>query len=106
MLDLASSQVGQLRLVREPLDLHQALEVVTLIGQQMASDKGLSWSAEIPDQLPRVWGDRTRLRQVALNLISNAFRFTSQGEVRFKIELVDGRGGLAGETERGYLACQ
>ena len=104
VLDLASSQVGQLRLVREPLDLHQALEVVTLIGQQMASDKGLSWSAEIPDQLPRVWGDRTRLRQVALNLISNAFRFTSQGEVRFEIELVDGQGGVtAGETERGYL---
>ncbi len=40
VLDLASSQVGQLRLVREPLDLRQALEVVLMIGQQMAQDKG------------------------------------------------------------------
>lgn len=87
VLDLASSQVGQLRLAREPLDLAQVLEVVTLIGEQMAQDKGLSWSAEIPDQPIRVWGDRTRLRQVALNMVSNAFRFTSEGSVRLVIEV-------------------
>ncbi len=86
VLDLASSQVGQLRLVREPLDLRQALQVVLMIGQQMAQDKGLVWSTQIPDTLPRVLGDRTRLRQVALNLVSNAIRFTSSGEVRLAIE--------------------
>ncbi|MGC9523316.1 MAG: substrate-binding domain-containing protein [Anaerolineae bacterium] len=85
VLDLASSQVGQLRLVRESLDLKQALSVVAMIGQQMAADKGLGWSAEMPDQLPRVRGDRTRLRQVALNLVSNALRFTSEGEVRLEV---------------------
>ena len=92
VLDLASSQVGQLRLLREPLDLLQALEVVIVIGQQMALDKGLTWSTDIPDVLPKVWGDRTRLRQVALNLVSNAFRFTSEGGVRLAVEL--GRGEL------------
>lgn len=91
VLDLASSQVGQLRLVREPLDLRDALEVVTVIGEQMANDKGMTWMAEIPDRLPKVWGDRTRLRQVALNLVSNAFRFTAQGEVRLQV--------VAGESE-------
>ncbi|MCU0522022.1 MAG: substrate-binding domain-containing protein [Anaerolineae bacterium] len=88
VLDLASSQVGQLRLVREPLDLRQVLEVVMVIGQQMALDKGLRWLSEVPDSLPKVWGDRTRLRQVALNLVSNAIRFTSEGEVRLAIECV------------------
>jgi signal transduction histidine kinase/DNA-binding LacI/PurR family transcriptional regulator/AraC-like DNA-binding protein len=86
VLDLASSQVGQLRLSREPLDLSQVMEVVTLIGEQMAQDKGLVWSAEIPERLPQIWGDRTRLRQVALNLVSNAFRFTSEGSVRLVVE--------------------
>lgn len=90
VLDLASSQVGQLRLVREPLDLRQALEVVLMIGQQMTQDKGLVWSTQIPESLPQVLGDRTRLRQVALNLVSNAVRFTSTGEVRLVIETAPG----------------
>jgi len=89
VLDLASSHVGQLHLIREPLDLAQSLEVVTLIGEQMAQDKGLAWHAEIPDTLPKVWADRTRIRQVALNLVSNAFRFTSEGEVRLRVEVDD-----------------
>ena len=90
VLDLASSQVGQLRLVREPLDLHRALGIVTQIGAQMAQDKGLRWVTEIPEMLPRVWGDSTRLRQVALNLVSNAFRFTSGGEVTLRVETAPG----------------
>lgn len=90
VLDLASSQVGQLRLVREPLDLRQVLEVVVIIGEQMARDKGLVWRAQVPRHVPRVWGDRTRLRQVALNLVSNAFRFTSQGEVSLSLEVGEG----------------
>jgi len=90
VLDLASSQVGQLRLVREPLDLRQVLEIVTQIGAQMAQDKGLRWVTEIPEALPSVWGDRTRLRQVALNLVSNAFRFTSEGEVTLRVETAPG----------------
>lgn len=87
VLDLASSQVGQLRLIREPLDLRQALEVVALIGEQMAADKGLRWVASIPPVVPKVFGDRTRLRQVALNLVSNAFRFTSEGEVCLSVDV-------------------
>lgn len=85
VLDLASSQVGQLRLVREPLDLKQALGVVTMIGEQMARDKGISWETEMPDALPLVWADRTRVRQIALNLVSNALRFTSEGGVRLRV---------------------
>jgi AraC-like DNA-binding protein/anti-sigma regulatory factor (Ser/Thr protein kinase) len=56
-------------------------------GEQWAQDKGLSWRAEIPAGLPRIWGDRTRLRQVALNLLSNAFKFTTQGEVALVVSL-------------------
>ncbi len=89
VLDLASSQVGQLKLMREPLDLRQALEVVVLLGEQMAQDKGLGWRSEIPDRLPKVWGDRTRLRQIAINLVSNAFRFTSEGQVALEIRADD-----------------
>ncbi len=81
VLDLASSDMGQLRLVCEPLDMTEVLEAVSAIGEQLARDKGLGWQAEIAKNLPRVWGDRTRLRQVTLNLVSNAVKFTSHGEI-------------------------
>lgn len=85
VLDLASSDAGQLRLTREYVDLGQALRVVAETGEQMAADKGLAWRAELPDSGPWVWGDRLRLRQVALNLVSNAVKFTERGEVNLSV---------------------
>ncbi|HEU4744090.1 MAG TPA: substrate-binding domain-containing protein, partial [Anaerolineales bacterium] len=83
VLDLSRDEAGQLKLVCEPLDLKEVWQPVGLIGQQMSQDKGLVWRYEMPTNLPQVWGDRTRLRQVALNLVNNAIKFTVEGEVAF-----------------------
>jgi signal transduction histidine kinase/AraC-like DNA-binding protein len=85
VLDLAHSEVGQLRLACEPLYLTEVLQPVLALGQQLAQDKELVWRAEMPNELPRVWGDRTRLRQVMLNLVNNAVKFTAQGEVALSV---------------------
>jgi signal transduction histidine kinase len=85
VLDLAQSELGQLKLVHEPLDLVEVLEPVVMVGEQLARDKGLDWRAEIPDNVPKMRGDRTRLRQVALNLISNAVKFTARGRVTLRV---------------------
>lgn len=90
VLDLASSDAGQLRLICEPLDLGEALQMVCETGRQLATEKGLSWKADIPPKLPRVWGDRTRLQQISLNLVSNAVKFTARGSVILKISVQDG----------------
>lgn len=79
VLDLASSQVGELRLACEPLHLEALLREVAPLGEMLALEKGIVWAAEIPDGLPLVWGDRTRLQQVILNLINNAVKFTNHG---------------------------
>ncbi len=86
VLDLARSQTGQLRLAREPVELADVLDIVATVGEQLAHDKGLAWRAVFPAQLPRVWGDATRLRQVLLNLIGNAVKFTQRGEIRLEVE--------------------
>jgi signal transduction histidine kinase/DNA-binding LacI/PurR family transcriptional regulator/AraC-like DNA-binding protein len=87
VLDLASSQVGQLRLVREPIDLRSVLEETSNMGKQMAESKSLGWKTNFPAYLPFVSADRTRLRQIILNLLSNAVKFTSHGEVCLSAEI-------------------
>lgn len=87
VLDLASSEAGQLRLLREPLDLAEVLRAAAQIGEQMANERGLTWQASLPQQGPWVLGDRTRLRQVVLNLIGNAVKFTASGTVALQVEM-------------------
>ena len=55
-------------------------------GSQLTIDKGLSWKANLPENGPWVWGDSTRLRQVVLNFVNNAVKFTSYGEISLSIE--------------------
>ncbi len=86
VLDLATSQAGQLQLELEPLDLMAVFKAATEIGQELARQKNLDWKMSIPPSLPAVIGDRTRLRQVLLNLISNAVKFTEHGQVELRIE--------------------
>jgi signal transduction histidine kinase/DNA-binding LacI/PurR family transcriptional regulator/AraC-like DNA-binding protein len=87
VLDLARSQMGQLKLAQKPLDLGDTLKAVALVGEQLAQSKGLGWRTEIPSELPQVRGDATRLQQVALNLVTNAVKFTAQGEVTLQVEV-------------------
>ncbi|MDH7487139.1 MAG: substrate-binding domain-containing protein [Anaerolineae bacterium] len=86
VLDLARSQMGQLRLSVKPVDIAAVLQPTILVGEQMARSKGLDWRVEIAPNLPKVSGDGARLQQVTLNLISNAVKFTSHGEVRLRID--------------------
>lgn len=90
VLDLASSEAGQLRILREPLDLAEVIRIAAKIGEEMAREKGLSWQANLPEHGPWVLGDQTRLRQIALNLISNAVKFTPSGQIQLDIETGEG----------------
>ena len=87
VLDLTSSQAGQLRLVRSKLRVSEVLTEVITLGEVMARDKGLTWQTDIPKDLPYVWGDQTRLQQVTLNLVSNAVKFTRSGTVTLWTEV-------------------
>ena len=85
VIDLAVSDAGQLRLNFEHVDLGQTLRLVAESGSQLAAEKGLTWEANLPESGPWVWGDQTRLRQVVLNLINNAIKFTASGGVYLRI---------------------
>jgi len=90
VLDLSRSQLGQLTLSKKPLHLADVLKPVDLVCEQMASSKGLEWQTSIPEDLPQVMGDASRLQQVVLNLVSNAVKFTTRGWVRLSVEVEQG----------------
>jgi signal transduction histidine kinase/AraC-like DNA-binding protein len=87
VLDLASSEAGRLRLTNEFVDLGELLQGAAETGRQLAEAKGLAWSEFLPSSGPWVWGDQTRLRQVILNLIHNAVKFTASGEISLRMEV-------------------
>jgi len=91
VLDLTRSQMGQLTLTQKPIHLEQVLNPVMLVGEQMARSKGLDWKTSLPEHLPLVKGDASRLQQVVLNLVNNAVKFTSQGSVALEVKVNDGK---------------
>lgn len=87
VLDLGRSQMGQLKLNWEKTDLVEVLQSAADVGQQLSRQKGLTWQVDFPSDLPFVWGDRTRLRQIILNLLSNACKFTAYGQVSLEAKV-------------------
>jgi len=82
ILDISKIESGRLDLESVPFDLHEALRnIATLLGP-MAIDKGLEFEWYIEPGVPkRIFGDPGRFRQVVLNLLNNAIKFTPAGRV-------------------------
>jgi signal transduction histidine kinase/CheY-like chemotaxis protein len=85
ILDLSQTEMGRLTLRREWVDLTEDVEAALTIVQPLLEKKRLAWQIDIPPDLPQVYCDQTRIRQVILNLVSNAARFTNQGCITVSI---------------------
>ena len=82
VLDIAKIEAGRLELERLDFDLHDTVEAVCDLMTAAARAKDLQLQAFVHDDVPRgVCGDRTRVAQVLQNLVSNAVKFTPEGEV-------------------------
>jgi signal transduction histidine kinase/DNA-binding response OmpR family regulator len=82
ILDFSKIEAGRLELERAPFDLNECLESVLDLIATQAAPKNLELAAVIDEDVPAaVDGDVTRLRQVLVNLLNNAVKFTEQGEV-------------------------
>jgi PAS domain S-box-containing protein len=86
VLDLSKIEAGRMELVSKPFSLPQWLEEIVAQTQALAIDKSLGYITELDPRMPEwIVGDPARLKQVAINLLSNAFKFTDQGHVRIQI---------------------
>ena len=82
VLDFSKVDAGKLTLEAAPFDLHRCLRECIGLFRTGAAEKGLRLACHLAPELPAwVQGDGTRLRQVVLNLVANAVKFTDSGEV-------------------------
>ena len=85
VLDLSQVEAGEMALERQWIDMAQLVRAAVAIVEPLISEKGLALELAIDEQLPPVWCDPRRIRQVVLNLVSNAARFTAQGGIRIAV---------------------
>jgi signal transduction histidine kinase/CheY-like chemotaxis protein len=81
VLDLSQIEAGRMALSKEATSIREIIDAAALAVQSLFESKGLYLKTDISPDLPPVFCDSTRTRQVVLNLLSNAGRFTERGGV-------------------------
>ncbi|MDJ0840727.1 MAG: ATP-binding protein [Acidobacteriota bacterium] len=90
MLDLAKLEHGNMVIAREPFDVHQSVNAVGDLMETRALQKGNAVTVRVDPKIPhRLIGDGNRLRQILVNLVGNAVKFTEKGVISIEVD-VDG----------------
>lgn len=87
ILDLSKIEVGKVDLENIPFSMTEMINNVHTIMQFKAEEKGLKLKSDIQENIPQVMGDPTRLRQVIINLVGNAIKFTEKGLVTTSLQI-------------------
>lgn len=91
ILDTAKIESGQITIESAPFNLANVVAETAALWRHKAVQKGVNLVIEIPEAADRmVHGDVVRIRQVLTNLVSNALKFTAEGEVRLSVEDIAG----------------
>lgn len=107
LLDQARLEAGQMAIRPHPVDCRRLLEDLAAMFAPLAAEKALAFAAEVDPAMPRfVSVDETRLRQILVNLLGNAVKFTREGSVRVALAWRDGQlSAVAEDTGPGIAAA-
>lgn len=100
VLDLSQLEVGQMALTKERVQIQDIIQAAVTAVRPLFESKGLYLKTDISENLPPTLCDQTRIREVLLNLLSNAGRFTEQGGVSIRV-WQDGRYIITSVTDTG-----
>jgi len=89
VLDLSRIDASRLPMFREMVDIRTVVDDAAETISPLLQPHGLSYSVEYAPDLPQLFVDRTRIRQVMINLLNNAVRYTDEGSISVHVELVD-----------------
>jgi signal transduction histidine kinase len=95
ILDFSKIEAGKIDFSPEPFDLIQLIDETVRMFSLRAEQKRLALVSQVAEGVPStIVGDPTRLRQVLINLIGNALKFTERGEIRVRVEPAGAPGAL------------
>ena len=90
ILDFTKIEAGRLVLIRETFDFADSISSIEALFAETAKQKGLQLHFDMGESVPRrIVGDPGRIRQVLLNLIGNAIKFTDSGSVTLLVRVID-----------------
>jgi signal transduction histidine kinase len=89
ILDVTKIEAGLMDLFIQPVDLNEIINGVVGIGKGLSKDKPIDLVVDVQEKLPTTYGDKRRLRQVFLNIVSNAFKFTPKGSITINAHATD-----------------
>lgn len=93
ILDFSKIEAGKLNLVKNSFNLHETCERITELLMPIAQKKGLDVILHYsPTTPPQVIGDYGRVRQILMNLMTNAVKFTTQGHVYISVDAIEQNG--------------
>jgi PAS domain S-box-containing protein len=82
ILDFSKIEAGRMELELAPFDVRECIDGAVALIRTLATGKGLELTAELDEAVPRtIVGDVSRLRQILLNMLNNAVKFTDEGTV-------------------------
>jgi len=84
ILDISKIEAGKMELILEPVDVQQIISGVMSTAAALVRDKPIEFKQEAVSNLPTIRADSTRVRQVILNLLSNAAKFTKEGQITLR----------------------
>lgn len=89
ILDLAKIEAGRMEMDLQPAKVHTIAEEVYRMTSILVQNRPVKMNLDVKDDLPQVWGDSLRIRQILYNLVSNAIKFTAEGEVNITAKLTE-----------------
>jgi PAS domain S-box-containing protein len=94
LLDISRIEAGEVRLRPEPFNMRETVEKAALLFADRAGRKGVDISVAIHDSVPKqMLGDSGRIRQILINLVGNALKFTHDGHIQIRIQAEREEGG-------------
>ena len=94
LLDIAKIAAGRLEVHFEPLVLRPFVLDIASEMESLVTEQGLSLTISIPANLPRISSDQTHLRQILINLIGNAVKYTTTGGIQVRAARIPGDGSV------------
>lgn len=93
ILDFSSIESGRIKFETHQFSLRETVERIYDVFHDMIQEKDLEFAVDLPREIPdQLLGDALRLRQVIINLLGNAFKFTESGEIVLRIRLAQHAG--------------